>query len=87
MAMNAEALGIKIGNTLFDAIPADIVDSMSESQKTETKTALQNSWKDIANEIVNHITTNAEVTVAAGILLSAGPYAGSTTATGKGTIS
>lgn len=87
MAMNATTLGETIGQTLFDAIPSSIKSCMSSAQCAETLSNLQDAWKGIASDIVNHITGNAEVKVAAGIHVTAGSCTGATDAVGSGTIS
>lgn len=91
MALDGATLGATIGTTLYNAIPADVINQMSAAQRTETLENLQNAWKKIAGDIVNHIKTNAQVTVASGIPVSTAGSAtaqtGSTTGTGTGTIS
>lgn len=87
MALDGNSLGATIGTTLFNAIPNDVKANMSETQKTETLNNLQDAWKKIAGDIVTHIKSNAQVTVAAGITVSTSGGAGSTTSTGTGTIS
>lgn len=86
MAMDGAILGNAIGVAFFNAIPSDVKECMSDTAKSETCTALINNAKIIANCIVDHITANAVVTVAAGIAVTAGSCSGSTVATGTGTI-
>lgn len=86
MAMSGSTLGNAIGVAFYNAIPSDVKESMSDTAKAETCAALIDNAKIIANCIVAHITANAEVTVAAGIAVTAGSCSGATVATGTGTI-
>ena len=87
MAMNGTTLGNAIGAAFYNAIPASVKSCMSDTARSEMCTALINNAKIIANCVVAHIQSNAQVTVAAGIAVTAGSCAGATTATGSGTIS
>lgn len=93
MAMNGTVLGNTIGQTLYDAIPADIKEQMSAAQQAETLSNLKAAWQKIAADIVDHITSSAvvDVTVASGIGVQVTPSTGtgatSTTGSGTGTIS
>lgn len=78
MAMSAQLLGKAIADCIVDAdAPAD------------SKQKIESLWTNIAGEIINHITANAEisVTVSAGIPVSTtGTQAAQTGATtGPGT--
>lgn len=86
MAMSGDTLGNAIGVAFYNAIPSTVKECMSETAKAETCTALIDNAKIIANCVVAHITSNAVVTVAAGIAVTAGSCSGSTVATGTGTI-
>lgn len=50
MAMNGDTLGVAIADAIMDA-------SASEAGKTQCR----EFWKKVANEIVSHIQSNAEV--------------------------
>lgn len=50
MAMNGDTLGVAIADAIMDA-------SASEDGKTQCR----EFWKKVANEIVSHIQSNAEV--------------------------
>ena len=79
MAMN----GKKLGDDIAELITASDAPS-------DAKASIKKLWEDIGNVIVNHITQNAMITVAAGIPVATagGPSAqtGATTATGTATI-
>lgn len=93
MAMDGTVLGDTIGQTLYDAIPADVKGQMSIAQQAETLSNLRTAWQKIAADIVNHIINYAtvDVTVATGIGVQVTPSTGTgatiTTGTGTGTIS
>ena len=80
MAMSKDVLGKAI---------ADMI--VSASAPAEQKAQIQSLWTDIAGAIIDHITTNATITVAAGIPVStagtAAAQTGATTSTGTATIS
>lgn len=86
MAMSGDTLGNAIGLAFYNAIPASVKSCMTAEAQAQTCTALINNAKVIANCVVAHITSNAVVTVAAGIAVTAGSCTGATTATGTGTI-
>lgn len=77
MAMNSAMLGKALANLV---ISADAPDDM--------KTKITKQWQDIADVIIKHIQTNAQVTVAPGIGVTVVPTTGtgSTVTTGSGTI-
>ncbi len=87
MAMSGDVLGTAIGTAFYNAIPTDVKNNMTAADKTAMCNSLIANSKIIANCVVNHIITNAQVTVAAGIAVTAGSCVGATTATGTGTIS
>ena len=75
MAMNKDALGKAIAKRIVDSnAPADM------------KKKVEDLWIEIAGEIIDHIKSNAEITVNAGISVQAGPYSGSTISTGTGKV-
>lgn len=79
MAMNNMTLGKAIADVIVDPdAPADM------------KAKITQQWQNIAAEIINHISQNATITVAAGIPVSTAgsPTAqtGATTSTGTATI-
>lgn len=80
MAMSATTLGTALADKILDA-----------NATTEARAKVVAFWTSIATEIISHITTNAEVTVASGITVTtagtAAAQSGSTTAPGTGTIS
>lgn len=86
MAMNGTTLGNAIGTAFYDAIPQSVKACMTAEDLAATCSALIANAKVIASCVVDHIKTNAEVTVAAGISVTAGTCAGMTTSTGSGTI-
>lgn len=90
MAMSGDVLGLAIGNAFYNAIPANVISNMTADAKAATCAALINNAKVIANCVVAHIQSNAQVTVAAGIPVSttgtAAAQTGATTSTGTGTI-
>lgn len=86
MAMSGDTLGNAIGTAFYNAIPSSVKDCMSADAKTEMCNALIANAKIIASCVVAHITSNAVVTVASGIAVTAGSCTGSTVATGTGTI-
>jgi hypothetical protein len=75
------------GDILAKAIVDAIIDPKASA---DTKAQVEGVWKKIANEIVDHIKANAEVTVAAGIAVatagSAAAQTGATTAIGSGKV-
>ena len=79
MAMNKAILG----KALADKI-------LSSDASAEMKTQITSLWTDLAGVIIDHITQNATITVAAGIPVSTAGSAtaqtGSTTGTGTATI-
>ena len=79
MAMNKTTLG--------KAIAAKII---SSDAPADMKTQIENQWINIADVIIQHITTNAQITVAAGIPVSttgtATAQTGATSSTGTATI-
>mgnify|MGYP007069875632 CR=1 FL=1 len=79
MAMN----GKKLGDDIAELITASDAPS-------DAKASIKKLWEDIGNVIVNHITQNAMITVAAGIPVatagSESAQTGATTATGTATI-
>lgn len=93
MAMNGLTLGNAIGTAFFDAIPESVKACMTPTALADTCTSLMNSATVIANCIVSHIISCAEVsvTVDAGIGVQVTPSTGtgvtSTAGTGTGTIS
>jgi hypothetical protein len=87
MPMNGNTLGTAIGTAFYNAIPQSVKNCMSSSAKTEMCSALIDNAKIIANCVVAHIQQNAQVTVSAGIAVTAGSCVGATTGTGSGTIS
>lgn len=86
MAMDGNTLGTAIGTAFYNAIPASVKNDMTADAKTAMCNSLIANSKIIANCVVAHIKTNAQVTVAAGIAVTAGSCVGSTTGTGSGTI-
>ena len=90
MAMNGDILGTAIGQAFYDAIPASVLECMSETARVAMCNTLIANSKIIAKCTIAHITANAKVTVAAGILVStegtAVAQTGQTTSTGTGTI-
>lgn len=72
MAMNGTVLGTAIGTAFYNAIPASVIQCMTAADKAATCNALINNAEIIANCVVAHIQTNAQVTVAAGIAVVAG---------------
>lgn len=86
MAMSGDILGTAIGTAFYNAIPGNIIQCMKpEDRVTMCNTLIQNS-KIIASCVVDHITANAQVTVNAGIPVTAGYCTGATTGPGTGTI-
>jgi hypothetical protein len=79
MAMNGTTLGDDIADLLYASDASD-----------EAKAQVKALWEAIAGKIVDHIKTNAQITVATGIPVSTtgSPAAqtGATTATGTATI-
>jgi hypothetical protein len=73
MAMNSDALGLAVAQTL---IGKSTIPPTPEMQMN-----IQQFWKDVCKDFVDHITENAEVP--AGITVQAGPYSGSTTDAGS----
>jgi hypothetical protein len=73
MAMDSDALGIAVANVLIkkSTIPPT----------PDMVTNMQQFWKDVAKEYVDHIQGNAEVP--AGIPVNASGYSGATTGAGK----
>jgi hypothetical protein len=75
------------GDILAKAIVDAIIDPKASA---EARTKVEDVWKKIANNIVDHIKANAVVTVAAGISVattgSAAAQTGATTAPGSGTV-
>lgn len=86
MAMNGNTLGTAIGKAFYDAIPESVKEDMTADARTAMCNSLIANSKIIANCVVAHIKANAQVTVAAGIAVTAGSCEGSTTGTGSGTI-
>lgn len=86
MAMSGNTLGNAIGTAFYNAIPSSVKNCMSADAKAEMCNALIANAKIIANCVVAHITSNAVVTVASGIAVTAGSCTGATVATGTGTI-
>lgn len=75
MAMNKDTLGKAIAKKIIDSnAPADM------------KKKVEDLWIEIAGEIIEHIKSNAQITVDAGISVQAGSYSGSTISTGTGKI-
>ena len=86
MAMSGDMLGMAIGTAFYNAIPGNIISCMKpEDRVTMCNTLIQNS-KIIASCVVAHIAANAQVTVNAGIPVTAGSCVGATTGPGTGTI-
>lgn len=85
MAMDKTVLGKAL---------ADLV--MSPDAPADMKTKITAQWTDIAGAIIDHITQNAQITVASGIAVSAAgvgvspgsplSVTGATTGTGTATI-
>lgn len=90
MAMDGDTLGTAIGKAFYDAIPTSVKNDMTAAARADTCNALIDNAKVIANCIVAHIKTNAQITVAAGIPVSttgtAAAQTGATTSTGTATI-
>lgn len=78
MALNGNTLGDTIANILTD-----------ETASPEARAQVKAIWERIGTAIVNHIKTNASVTVSAGITVTTDPTTGqgATTTTGSGSIS
>lgn len=75
MAMNKDALGKAIAKRIVDSnAPADM------------KKKVEDLWIEIAGEFIDHIKSNAEITVNAGISVQAGSSSGSTISTGTGKV-
>lgn len=74
MAMNGDTLGVAIADAIMDA-------SASEAGKTQCR----EFWKKVANEIVSHIQSNAEVPAGISVSTTGSPAAqtGATTAPGS----
>lgn len=91
MAMNGTTLGTAIGTAFYNAIPNSVKQCMTAEDKAATCKALIDNATIIATCVVAHIQSNAQVTVASGILVSttgtAAAQTGSTVSTGTGTIS
>jgi hypothetical protein len=73
MAMNSDALGMAIAKTLMGKSTVPPTPDMV--------TNIQQFWKDIAKDYVDHIQENAEVPAGIAVSTPVGP--GSTTGTGK----
>ena len=86
MAMSGDTLGNAIGTAFYNAIPSSVKNCMSAGAKAEMCNALIANAKIIANCVVDHITSNAVVTVASGIAVTAGSCSGATIEAGTGTI-
>lgn len=90
MAMDGNVLGTAIGQAFYNAIPADVLECMSETAKVAMCNTLIANSKIIAKCVVAHIKANAQVTVASGIPVSTtgteAAQTGATTSTGTGTI-
>jgi hypothetical protein len=75
------------GSILAEAITSAIIDPRAGA---ETRAQVKALWKKISDEIVDHITKNAVVTVNAGIAVSTTgtefAQSGATTSTGSGTV-
>ena len=74
MAMNGDTLGIAIADAVLDS-----------GATAEGKVQCQDFWKKVANEIVSHIKSNAEVPVGISVSTTGAATAqpGSTTAPGS----
>lgn len=74
MAMNGDTLGVAIADAIMDA-------GASEAGKTQCR----EFWKKVANEIVSHIQSNAEVPAGISVSTTGSSTAqtGATTAPGS----
>jgi hypothetical protein len=82
MAMDSDILGLALAKVFIDA--------SLEPPSPSMLSKVQEMWKAVANEIITHIQTQAELNVEEGIPVtttgSATSQTGSTTATGTGKI-